>query len=149
MIRRFYLADDDDDDTRFFGDALKEIDVSIQFKSATNGKELLEKLRRDKAKPHVIFLDINMPEMNGWESLQNLKSEKSLRDIHVIMYSTSSSALDGEKALQFGALAFYEKPTNILRLKEFLKLISASPLGELKAVLKEISASKVHKLYSE
>jgi CheY-like chemotaxis protein len=149
MIRKFYLADDDDDDIRFFGDALEEIDESIQFDSAGNGKELLEKLRRDKARPHVIFLDINMPEMNGWESLKNLKMEKSLRDIPVIMYSTSSSTLDGERALQLGAVAFYQKPTSFQGLKEFLKLISASRLGELKAVLKKISASKVHKLYSE
>jgi CheY-like chemotaxis protein len=149
MIRRFYLADDDDDDTLFFGEALKDIDESIQFGAANDGEELLEKLHQNKSKPQIIFLDINMPRMNGWEALKNLKMDESLKDIYVIMYSTTSSASDGEKALQSGAIAFYEKPTNYLHLKEFLKIISDSSPEELKTVLRRISDSEIHKVYSE
>jgi CheY-like chemotaxis protein len=147
MIRNFLLADDDEDDTILFNEALKGIDSSIQFGSANNGKELLEKLRSGVHDPQIIFLDINMPEMNGWEALKNLKKEDSFKDIPVIMYSTSSFTLEGKKAIDAGALGYYEKPSNFLKLKEFLELLTASPIAELKSTLKSISSSKFHKIY--
>jgi CheY-like chemotaxis protein len=88
-----------------------------------------------------------MPEMNGWEALEILKKEKDLKDIHVIMYSTSSFLVDGKKAIQNGALCFYEKPPNFLMLKDFLSSISASSLGDLKKTIKQIEASKRHRVY--
>jgi CheY-like chemotaxis protein len=147
MIKRIFLADDDDDDTSMFEEALKGIDSSIEFHTAQNGRELLDKLKGQKNFPHVIFLDINMPEMNGWEALEILKKEKDLKDIHVIMYSTSSSAVEGKKAIQKGALCFYEKPPNFLMLKDFLSSISASSPGDLKKTIKQIEASKRHRMY--
>jgi CheY-like chemotaxis protein len=147
MIKRIFLADDDEDDTSMFAEALKGIDSSIEFHTAQNGRDLLDKLKTKKHSPHIIFLDINMPEMNGWEALEILKREKDLKDIHVIMYSTSSSIIDGKKAIQKGALCFYEKPPNFQLLKDFLSSISASPLADLKKTVKQIEASRRHRVY--
>ena len=147
MIRKFLVADDDPDDTDLFGEALSSIDVSIEFNCVNNGKELIENLKSGKfTEPHVIFLDINMPEMNGWECLKNLKKEKEFKDIPVIMYSTSSSVSDGRKAVSFGALGLYEKPPSFLLLQKFLESISSAT--DLKRRLKEIEADKSHKVYS-
>lgn len=147
MIKRFFLADDDEDDTSMFAEALKGIDSSIEFHTAQNGRDLVEKLKRQKHFPNVIFLDINMPEMNGWEALEVLKKEENLKDIDVIMYSTSSSMVEGKKAIQKGALCFYEKPPNFLMLKDFLSSITASSPGNLKKTIKQIEASKRHRVY--
>jgi CheY-like chemotaxis protein len=149
MIKRFFLADDDDDDIDLFGEALQEIDSSIQFESASTGRELLEKLRAGQEDPHIIFLDINMPEMGGWEALQNLKTERGLKDIPVIMYSTAGSSLNGKKAVKLGAIGFYEKPTSFVLLKEFLAQIATSHVSELKNTLKKIGTSSTHRVYSE
>jgi CheY-like chemotaxis protein len=127
---------------------LNEIDSSIKFYSASNGKELLEKLRAGED-PEIIFLDINMPEMGGWEALENLKMEGALKNIPVIMYSTAGAKLNGAKAVKSGAIAFYEKPSNFLVLKEFLAHIVASPLTDIKNTLKKIATSPVHRIYSE
>jgi CheY-like chemotaxis protein len=148
MIRKFFLADDDEDDTHLFNEALRDIDSSIQFYSANNGRELLEKLRAGDM-PQIIFLDINMPEMNGWEVLKNLREENTLKNIPVIMYSTSSITLNGKRAIESGALAFYEKPSNFLKLKEFLALVSVSSQEGLKNTLVTIRSSSSHKVYAE
>jgi CheY-like chemotaxis protein len=147
MIKRFFLADDDEDDTNMFAEALKGIDASIQFDTAQNGRDLIDKLKHQKDFPNIIFLDINMPEMNGWEALEALKKEKALKDIHVIMYSTSLSSLEGNKAINNGALCFYEKPTNFLLLKDFLSTLSTSSPGDLKKTVKQIAATRRHRIY--
>ena len=147
MILRFFLADDDQDDTDLFREALLDIDPSIEFNFASSGKELVPKLRMGKLEPQIIFLDINMPGMNGWECLELLKSKNEWKDIPVIMYSTSSSGMEGKKALNLGALCFYEKPPNFLRLRDFLKLIAASSVEDLEETLKEIERARIHRLY--
>jgi len=144
------VADDDPDDTDLFGEALRGIDSSIEFNFVNNGRDLIQNLKTGKVtEPHVIFLDINMPEMNGWECLKNLKQEIEFKHIPVIMYSTSSSKLDGKKAVSFGALGLYEKPSSFLLLQKFLELISSVSPHDLKSTLKEIEANKSHKVYSE
>jgi len=146
-IRRFLLADDDEDDTILFAEALETIDPSIEFESVSNGKHLLEKLKTFDDKTLLIFLDINMPEMNGWDTLKNLKRSEDLRNIPVIMYSTSYSAIEGKNALTFGALGFYEKPPSFFKLKDFLQLIAASSFDELVSNLKVISQNQEHRIY--
>jgi CheY-like chemotaxis protein len=128
MLKRFWLAEDDPDDVELFMEALRDIDQSISCVSAANGKDLIAKLRSDLFNdPELIFLDINMPEMNGWECLSVLKSDESLRHIPVVMYSTSSSPKNAHRALELGAFCFYGKPNNFLLLKEFLEVLIKSP----------------------
>jgi CheY-like chemotaxis protein len=149
MITRFLIADDDEDDVELFEKALQAIDPSIEFRFAGDGKGLIEKLHTGKIRPHVIFIDVNMPGMNGWECLATLKSEGALMEIPVIIYSTSSPALYGKKAVNSGALGFYEKPTNFLHLKEFLQIIYSSSPHSLKKTLDEIQNSDIHSFYTE
>ena len=143
------MADDDQDDTDLFCEALKGIDSGIECHFAYSGKDALQKLQGGKIQPQVVFLDINMPEMNGWECLDSLKKEEKLRDIPVIMYSTSSMTLYGRKAIKSGAVGFYEKPGSFLQLKEFLEVIAGSSIGDLRTTLKGMQLSKSHAVYTE
>jgi DNA-binding NtrC family response regulator len=133
MIKRFWLAEDDPDDVDLFIEALGEIDKSITCIATQNGQQLISKLNNDTSNPpELIFMDVNMPEMNGWECLQILKSTAHLKDIPVIMYSTSSAAKNAEMTTRFGAFCFYEKPSNFLVLKEFLEILVSSALDKEK-----------------
>ncbi len=146
MIKKFLLADDDQDDTDLFHEALRNIDQSIELYSAQNGKEALKKLTQQQADPEIIFLDINMPEMNGWDCLVNLKKNHQLKDIPVVMFSTSPASLNGKKAIEAGAVGFLEKPSSYLKLKDFLEQLSRASKNNLLETLRLIESSKSHNL---
>jgi CheY-like chemotaxis protein len=128
ILRTIALADDDSDDADLFAEALMEIDPEIRFKKATNGRELLEKMQIEEVDfPDIIFLDINMPEMNGWECLSELKKDRRLRNVPVVIYSTSSNVNDKKMAIKLGASYFYTKPDNYQQLKKFLEGLINNP----------------------
>ena len=72
------LIDDDDDDNFFHQMVLNEVDVANKVQVAESAFEALDYLREGKQIPELIFLDINMPKMNGWEFLNEYKK----LDIH-------------------------------------------------------------------
>ena len=146
MIRRFLLVDDDPDDTDLFEEALKNIDNDVEFYSAQDCSDVLSQLKVQKIAPEIIFLDINMPEMNGWDCLAALKNDPQLRNIPVLMYSTSSVMLDGKKAITKGALGFLEKPPSYEQLKSFLIQLLPLSLATLDQQLKKIAATRNHRL---
>ncbi len=146
MKKIFLLADDDRDDTELFREALEKIDPLIVCYCVTSGKQVLEILEnKEFERPQIIFLDINMPGMNGWKCLTELKTNERYKDIPVIMYSTSSHKRDANIAIDLGALCFFSKPSDFVELKDVLKVIAAN-LNEnlLKAVshFKAITANK-------
>jgi CheY-like chemotaxis protein len=127
-LKTFALADDDSDDADLFAEALLEINPTIRFKKASNGRELLDKVESGEfGFPDIIFLDINMPEMNGWECLMALKKDSKLRSVPVVIYSTSSHVRDKAMAMKLGASYFYTKPDSYQQLKKFLALLISDP----------------------
>lgn len=120
----FFLAEDDLDDAELFGEALQSINPGTPFQHAPNGKEALEQLTTLPQKPDVIFLDINMPVMNGWECLTQIKQDTALKQIPVIMYSTSSYSKDVERAIELGALCFFTKANSFKELCDILRMFS-------------------------
>lgn len=135
------LADDDRDDTEFFCEALAGIDQSIACNCIGNGLELLSKLEGMSEKPHLIFLDINMPVMNGWQCLKALKEDARYRTIPVIMISTSSHGREINIASDLGALCYFVKPHNFNELKRVLKVITENLGTGLKGALLELEAA--------
>jgi CheY-like chemotaxis protein len=106
-----FLADDDPEDQEIFQDALKLIDQSIQCFCASDGEEAIQLLSSDYfQKPDIIFLDLNMPRLNGKQVLVRLKEIDGLQHIPVVMYSTFFSDLDIEEVDDFGAVHHLIKP---------------------------------------
>lgn len=125
-----FYAEDDEDDREIFADILREINPNFQLVIAKNGKEALDILRRvEKPLPDIIFLDINMPKMDGFQTLVEIKKSKRLRNIKVVMYST---AIDPK------AQSFY-KDLNIFFLKKASTLRDIRE--DLKAIMKEVKTS--------
>jgi len=122
--KKLLLVDDDSDDTELFSEAVSEIDSSVLFHCASDGNEILEKLSEKRIDtPDLIFLDINMPEMSGWQFLERVKGNQRLKDIPVIIYTTSSTRSDLMHARTSGALCFVTKPANYGRLKKILEIV--------------------------
>ena len=140
------MIDDDPDDINLFEEALKMIDSTIEFHRANGCNEVLAKMKEGKIDPEIIFLDINMPDRTAWDCLTAFKNDLHLRDIPVVMYSTSSVMLDGRKAITKGALGFLEKPPSFEELLEFLSKIVPASSSNLSQELKRIASSKSHRL---
>lgn len=123
--KTFLLVDDDMDDTFVFGEVLAEVDPSIGLSTASNGQEALQQLMAHGALlPDVIFLDLNMPRMDGKQCLFELKQNDKLRHIPVMMYTTSSHSADIEQTMQMGAICFITKPADFKELKSILAIIA-------------------------
>ncbi len=122
------IVDDDPDDIDFFREALSEIDTSLRCVTATDGEEALRKLRETmKVLPNYLFLDLNMSRMDGKSCLRELKKDPHLKNIPVIILSTSSHHKDEQESFALGATYFMTKPSTFDRMKagiqEALRLI--------------------------
>ncbi len=122
-MNRILLVDDDEDDRLFFIEAIELINPSLQCYTAINGKIALEKLKGDFYLPDLIFLDLNMPFMNGFDFLRQIKKEKLLSKIPVGITSTSNIIHDRELSKELGANFFLTKPNDFEVLREKLKQI--------------------------
>ncbi len=111
------LIDDDEDDQLIFRDAIKEVYSGIACLIASNGRDAYLQLEKLSAAPSLIFLDLNMPVMNGFEFLERLKKTDRLKDIPVVIYTTSDSPLDKRNTLDAGAVLFFTKTSDFKLLK--------------------------------
>ncbi|MXO04403.1 response regulator [Flavobacterium sp. HBTb2-11-1] len=123
-MKTIFLIDDDPDDREIFQEILGQEHPSIVFQQAENGSDAFAKLKSvDFVKPDVIFLDLNMPIMDGRAFLQQIKKEAALQDIPVIIYSTSSSDIDKKFAAENKASQFLTKQYSIELLRKDLNAV--------------------------
>lgn len=117
-----FLIDDDIDDLEIFAIAIAEMGRPVICTTANDGMDALEKLRQDETfTPDYIFLDLNMPRMNGKQCLVEIRKIERLTHTSVVMYSTSALQRDIDDTLQLGASHFLTKPTSISKLTETLQ----------------------------
>lgn len=112
-----FYAEDDLDDLFIVKQAFQSYNGDIKIIHANNGLEALETLQRLEDKetlPCLILLDINMPGMDGRETLVRIKQDDRLKDIPAAMFSTSSSSLDKEFAAKWDA-QFFTKTLSVFR----------------------------------
>jgi len=119
------LIDDDYDDWEIFLLAVKKIDNSIKCLHIISCEEALVALTAKTIQPDYIFLDLNMPGMQGHECLPELKKVKHLQSVPVIIYSTSNRALERKELLASGASFYICKTNTFNELIEQLKLVIA------------------------
>jgi CheY-like chemotaxis protein len=122
------LADDDTDDRFFFEKALKEIPILTNLITVNNGEELMNYLTTNtKHLPDVVFLDLSMPRKTGYECLIEIKEDEKLKNIPVVMFSTSfTHGIDLEQSLmttlsKMGAQNYIRKPSDFEKLKQVIQ----------------------------
>lgn len=116
-----WLADDDQDDRYFFRDAFEALKMKTVIKTVNDGVELMNHLQQpDTVLPHVLFLDLNMPQKSGMECLGEIRKMPFLKDIAVAIYSTSASETDIEETFVKGANIYIKKPSDFATLKKIL-----------------------------
>lgn len=117
----------------------------MECHTAENGVELFEFLSKYYPdKPDVIFLDINMPIMNGWECLRKLKDNSVYKSIPIIMYSTSSARRDIDLAYKLGVQLFLTKPEDFRELSSILKIVATSSQDSFARELKGFKSVKMN-----
>lgn len=107
------IVDDDPDDVQFFCNALYESNKPYYCISVTNAEEALLFIENTLINPEFIFLDLNMPRVDGKECLIKLKSNPQSKNIPVIVYSTTSHKKEIEELYKLGAAKFITKPDNM------------------------------------
>ena len=125
QIKKILIADDDPEDISIIKDAmelLKAVDVICPAKNGEHAFEVLQKSLESSTKPCLIVLDLNMPKMNGIQTLRKLKTDERFKDIPVIIYSTSVNPLEKETCLQLGAHSYISKPVSYKESIETAKL---------------------------
>lgn len=105
-----FLIDDDIDDQEIFVSVLSQINPSIRCITATNGQEAISKLKSENITPDLIFLDLNMPLMNGKQFLEACHFLDRCKEVPVIILTTSSDKRSIEETRKLGAADFITKP---------------------------------------
>jgi len=135
------LADDDADDCFFFEKALREISIATRLTTVNNGELLMDYFSKNTEQlPDVLFLDLNMPRKSGFECLTEIMENSKLKDLCVVMFSTSYT-MDPhyeqsmiEVLFKLGAQDYIRKPGDFAKLKELIhqsltKVIEKRSLG--------------------
>jgi CheY-like chemotaxis protein len=123
------LADDDDEDRMLACDALAESRLSNDITCVTDGEDLMDYLQRrgkyappaEAPRPGLILLDLNMPKKDGREALREIKADPELRQISVVVLTTSKAEEDIYSSYDSGASSFISKPVTFEGLVEVMK----------------------------
>jgi chemotaxis family two-component system response regulator Rcp1 len=121
------LVDDDAGDVRLTEEALKHSKMRVNLNRARDGLEGLTFLRRQNQfaaapRPDIIFLDLNMPRMDGREMLREIKRDPDLRHIPVVVLTTSADEEDIFRSYDLHANCYVTKPVD---LQQFMKVVSS------------------------
>jgi CheY-like chemotaxis protein len=119
------LIDDDADDRAMFQDAVHDADALCKCVVMSSAERALLLLTAQGATPDFIFLDLNMPCLNGWQCLTRLRALAHLNQVPVILYSTCRRKEDVLKAEKMGATCFLKKPPRYAQLVQALRYVLA------------------------
>lgn len=118
---RILLADDDKEDRNDFIEAFEGLKIKTTIETVKDGIELINYLQSPTAViPDLLFLDLNMPKKSGIECLIEIKQMQFLKDLTVVIYSTSSSEKDIEDTFLNGANIYLKKPSDFAVLRKTL-----------------------------
>lgn len=124
LYKNLFLVDDDAEDQEIFMDAVREIDTSIFCFCSHSGEDAIQSLSTDIIHlPDLIFLDLNMPRVNGKQLLAELRKIDDLRDTPIIMYSTFFGDDDVADIKKLGAAYHLIKPPKFNELRNSLEFI--------------------------
>lgn len=126
---RILLVEDSPSDVRLIREALKETSLQVQITTARDGVEAMEYLHRSELglvnRPDIILLDLNLPRKNGREVLAEVKSSPSLKQIPVLIMTSSKADEDIRQAYSLNANCYIAKPANLQDYVDVVRSIEA------------------------
>ncbi|MCX6212890.1 response regulator [Spirosoma sp.] len=117
-IKSVFVADDDEDDRFLLRIAFDKCCPETKVSFAVDGLDLLQSLDESALQPCLIILDLNMPRLDGFESLKILRASQAYQQVPIVVFSTSAETGDLQKAKQLGANDYIVKPLTINRLDQ-------------------------------
>jgi CheY-like chemotaxis protein len=123
------MADDDEEDRILTREAMRDAHVTNELRFVVDGQDLLDYLRhdgvyaggKDAPRPGIILLDLNMPKKDGREALAEIKADRNLREIPVVVMTTSKAEMDILRSYNLGANSFITKPVTFPGLVEVMQ----------------------------
>ena len=115
------LVDDDEDDREVFMEVLESISPEASCLLAVNGRDALAKLKTLESTPEIIFLDLNMPLMDGRQFLREVKTRPTLRNIPIVVLTTTSDKATMTETISLGAKDFVTKPVRYSDWRQILR----------------------------
>lgn len=122
MQKQILIVDDDEDDCDLFIDAARLVDADLAIEKVFTAPGAMA-LLKNGYHPDFIFLDLNMPMIDGNICLKEIRGIESLDGVPVIIYSTSKRNKDVTKALSMGADYFLTKPSSLKELCSEISLV--------------------------
>jgi CheY-like chemotaxis protein len=118
---KILLADDDNDDCLFFKKALEDLQLPTHLTIVHDGEQLMNYLAGNSENlPDILFLDLSMPRKDGLECLSEIKQDEKLKDLSLVMLSTSNSKDTIRNVFRIGANVYIHKPGDFAQLKQVI-----------------------------
>jgi FOG: CheY-like receiver len=123
-----FLVDDDEDDQLIFLTVVEKLCPELRCTTAWNGIDAINRLSQIDPLPEIIFLDLNMPLMNGHQFLTEIRKNEKFGNVPIVVLSTSSHLPSQDKALQLGAWHFLTKPSSLSEWEQqLMPILTAKP----------------------
>jgi CheY-like chemotaxis protein len=135
--RRILVVEDNPGDVRLIREALRDAKIPSTIQVASDGEEALAVLLRqgdhsNAPRPDIVMLDLNLPKKGGWEVLQEIKLDSSLKSIPVVVLTASEAEDDIRRSYQHHANCYITKPGNLDDFLDAVKSIDAFWLSTVK-----------------
>ena len=109
MTKKLLIVDDEPHIRLLLEQTLEELeDYGVEIFTAINGLEALEMIQSEK--PNLVFLDVMMPKMNGYDVCQKVKGELGMTDVYIIMLTAKGQEFDRSRGKDVGADIYMTKP---------------------------------------
>lgn len=116
-----FYTDDDTEDLEFFTEVALAIGDHLHLVTQDSGTKLLHDLENPPPNPHILFLDLNMPGISGFDVLQELRSSEAHKNLPIVIFSTSNDERTIAKSRELGASYYVSKPNDFSLLKKTIQ----------------------------